>query len=30
MLIEFYGKACEHCIAMEPLVLRLEKEIWYI
>ena len=26
MLLEFYGKECEHCRAMEPLVKRLMKE----
>lgn len=26
MLLEFYGLECEHCIAMQPLVERLEKE----
>lgn len=26
MLLEFYGKECEHCINMEPLVERLAKE----
>jgi len=26
MLIEFYGEECVHCIAMKPIVERLEKE----
>ena len=26
MLLEFYGKECSHCIAMAPLVHRLEQE----
>lgn len=26
MLLEFYGTECEHCIRMNPLVERLEKE----
>jgi thiol-disulfide isomerase/thioredoxin len=26
MLLEFYGKECSHCIKMEPLVEKLEKE----
>lgn len=26
MLIDFYGEECPHCIAMMPLVERLEKE----
>mgnify|MGYP001585918068 FL=1 len=38
MLIEFYGKECEHCITMDPIVRKLEKdtgiqferyEVWY-
>lgn len=27
MLIEFFGRECGHCKAMEPLVARLEKEL---
>jgi thiol-disulfide isomerase/thioredoxin len=26
MLLEFYGETCSHCLAMKPLVERLEKE----
>ncbi len=26
-LIEFYGESCPHCIAMKPLVERLESEL---
>ena len=26
MLLEFYGTECSHCIAMKPLVDRLERE----
>ncbi|MBP6911718.1 MAG: hypothetical protein KBB88_00765 [Candidatus Pacebacteria bacterium] len=26
MLYEFYGKECPHCIAMHPLIEKLEKE----
>jgi len=26
MLIEFYGKECPHCVTMERLIVRLEKE----
>jgi thiol-disulfide isomerase/thioredoxin len=26
MLLEFYGTECPHCIAMRPLLERLEKE----
>lgn len=27
MLLEFYGKECGHCLAMDPLVKRLEQEL---
>ncbi|MBP6885916.1 MAG: hypothetical protein KBC02_01585 [Candidatus Pacebacteria bacterium] len=27
MLLEFYGTECGHCLAMNPLVERLEKEM---
>lgn len=27
MLIEFYGDKCPHCLAMKPLLRRLEKEL---
>ena len=26
MLIDFYGKECPHCVKMDPLVDKLEKE----
>lgn len=26
MLLEFYGEECSHCVAMKPLVEKLEKE----
>lgn len=26
-LLEFYGAECPHCVRMEPLVARLEKEL---
>jgi len=26
MLLEFYGETCPHCIAVRPLIERLEKE----
>lgn len=38
MLLEFYGKECEHCVNMDPLVRKLEKtegikferfEVWH-
>jgi len=37
MLIEFFGKECPHCLAMEPLVKKLENsgipvkryEVWH-
>lgn len=25
-LLEFYGETCPHCVEMQPLVARLEKE----
>ena len=27
MLLEFYGTECGHCLAMRPLVARLEREL---
>lgn len=27
MLLEFYGRECGHCRAMDPLVTRLEEEL---
>ena len=26
MLLEFYGRQCPHCVQMEPLVEKLEKD----
>ena len=27
MLLEFYGDTCPHCLAMKPLLRKLEKEL---
>lgn len=27
MLLEFYGETCPHCIAMKPLVAKVEKSL---
>lgn len=27
MLIEFYGQECSHCMAMRPLIEKLEKDL---
>lgn len=27
MLYEFYGETCPHCVAMRPMVEKLEKEL---
>jgi thiol-disulfide isomerase/thioredoxin len=27
MLLDFYGRECPHCVVMEPLIKRVEKEL---